>query len=88
MQITNGRGYQVEYCAACGYTHKTYFREATDEELYDDAFHFSKDDFVKLSIESYMEETREYEPNIIKKVTIYACPRCGMLQMEAVGVSD
>lgn len=88
MQTSYNRSSCLETCRACGYQHKTYYREPTSEELEDDMFRYGQDPFVKLSIESYMEETREYEPNIIKRVTIYACPRCGTLQMDAVGVSD
>ncbi len=79
MQVTNGRGYQVEYCAACGYVHKTYFREPTEEELTDDAFRFGSMPFIDMHMSLKIPDGVAFNQN----TGVYVCPRCGIFHILA-----
>jgi predicted RNA-binding Zn-ribbon protein involved in translation (DUF1610 family) len=79
MKVTNGNGYQVEYCAACGHTHKTYFREPTEEELNDDVFHYSPAPFISTQMTIKLSDGDFFR----QPTTVYVCPRCGVFHMMA-----
>lgn len=72
-------------CTVCKYTHKEYYNSNT---LYTefDKMAYGKDPFIKGETEFLYQEKMDYGPSRLTKQTVYACPRCGVLQIDVDGV--
>ncbi len=62
-------------CGVCGYTYKYYYN-------YDMQADNAEEPFVKLEEPLLRTVRRSWEPDRIEKVSQYACPKCGVLQID------
>lgn len=68
-------------CSNCGYKYKEYYNSftpytETDKTTYGD------EPFIKGESDFIYQEEAYYAPNRLVKKTIYACPHCGVLQID------
>ena len=70
----------IQTCSFCGYKYKEKYHNHPTRYTIDEGFGKVK---FKTCINQfiYMEE-RDYDPDTTVKETVYACPRCGILQIE------
>lgn len=62
-------------CSVCGYTYNHYYdygKQADNEEQH----------FVKLEEPLLHTVSRSWEPDKIERIYQYACPMCGVLQVD------
>lgn len=70
----------IRTCSFCGYKHKEKYHNHPSRYTIDDGF--GKEPFKEgINQFIYMEE-RDYGPDKTVTDTVYACPRCGILQIE------
>lgn len=69
---TNGETY---VCDVCGYTYYYYYD-------YDKRVDSAEEPFIKLEEPLLRTVRRNWEPDRIEKVSQYACPKCGVLQID------
>ena len=73
---------EVRECSVCGYKYKEYYRKYTYEEQRNDIQNgFGEDDFLTGETEFLYTEKIDYAPDRLHKVPVYACPKCGVLQI-------
>lgn len=77
MKITydSDNNCEIYTCGICGYTyHKyyTYSKQVFNEE----------EPFVKLEEPLLHTVSRAWEPDRIERISQYACPKCGVLQVD------
>jgi hypothetical protein len=74
---------EVSECSICGYKHKKYYRKHTYEEQQNDiSSGFGDEEFLTGETEFLYSEKVDYAPDRLVKKIIYACPKCGVLQIE------
>lgn len=62
-------------CGVCGYTYNYYYD-------YDKRVDNTEEPFIKLEEPLLHTVSRAWEPDRIEKIYQYACPRCGVLQVD------
>ena len=66
----------VEYeCGCCKYSYKEYWKTTSN-------YGERKEPFISGETEFLCTEKIDYYPDRLIKKTIYACPKCGVLQIE------
>lgn len=70
----------IRTCSFCGYKHKEKYHNHPDPYTTDDGF--GKEQFKEGVNQFIYTEERDYGPDATVKETVYACPRCGILQIE------
>ena len=74
---------EVSECSVCGYKYKKYYRECTHQEKENDIQNgFGREDFKVGETEFLYLEKVDYAPDRLHGVPVYACPKCGVLQIE------
>lgn len=72
-------------CSICGYKYKEYYRSTRDtweKREEDKRLGFGEEDFICGETEFIFQEEQDYAPPRLCKKIIYACPKCGALQIE------
>jgi protein-arginine kinase activator protein McsA len=66
---------EVHTCSICGYIYNYYYdyNKQTDN---------TEEPFIKLETPLLHTVSRGWEPDRIEKISQYACPKCGVLQVD------
>ncbi len=70
----------IRTCSFCGYKHKEKYYNHPNPYTIDEGF--GKKPFKVGENKFVYKEERDYSPNRTVTESVYACPRCGILQIE------
>lgn len=70
----------IQTCSFCGYKYKEKFYNHPTRYTVDDGF--GQEPFMAGVIKFIYEEERGYASSNTVQETVYACPKCGVLQIE------
>ena len=66
---------EVYTCSVCGYIYNYHYD-------YDKRTDNTEEPFIKLETPLLHTVSRSWEPDRIEKISQYACPKCGVLQVD------
>ena len=81
MKITYESDYIVRVCSSCGYKHKEKHTMGPDRYVVDPGF--GKKEFILGETQFIFEADADYGPRVLRRKNVYACPNCGILQVES-----
>ena len=71
----NENNCRVYTCPVCGHVYHEYYDYAKNQEN-------KEEPFIKLAEVLLYERARDYAPNELVRVYHYACPKCGVCQID------
>lgn len=70
----------IQICSFCEYKYKEKYRNHPNRYTIDEGF--GKEPFKAGVYQFIYMEERDYGPDATRQSTVYACPKCGILQIE------
>ena len=70
---------EVYTCGVCGHTYHYYYD-------YDKRVDYDEKPFVRMEETLLHTVERPWEPNRLEKISQYACPVCGVLQVDTTAI--